>query len=60
MKHLARFYFLLIILPGGQALANTADEYRQQRAQLIRSIERNVRETAPTWTRTVWIRALSI
>ena len=46
MKHLARFYFLLLMLPGGQVLADTADEYQQQRAQLIRLIEQDVRETS--------------
>ncbi|GMQ83997.1 MAG: protein-L-isoaspartate(D-aspartate) O-methyltransferase [Gammaproteobacteria bacterium] len=46
MKHLVRTCFLLLILPGSQAPADTADEYRQQRAQLIRSIEQNVRETS--------------
>ena len=46
MKYLARYCFLLLSLLGGQAPADTADEYRQQRAQLILSIEQTVRETS--------------
>ncbi|GMQ87064.1 MAG: protein-L-isoaspartate(D-aspartate) O-methyltransferase [Gammaproteobacteria bacterium] len=46
MKHLTRTCFLLLILPGSQTPADTADEYRQQREQLIRSIEQNVHETS--------------
>ncbi len=46
MKHLARYGFLLLILPGSQAPADTADAYRQQRAQLIQSIEQDVRQTS--------------
>ena len=46
MKYLVLTCFLLVMLPGSQALADTADNYRQQRAQLIRSIEQNVRETS--------------
>ncbi len=46
MKHPVRTCFLLLVLPGSQVPADTADDYRQQRAQLIRSIEQNVRETS--------------
>ena len=46
MKHLARYCFLFLTLLVSQALADTADEYRQQRAQLIRTIEKDVRETS--------------
>ncbi|HHJ18101.1 MAG TPA: protein-L-isoaspartate(D-aspartate) O-methyltransferase [Gammaproteobacteria bacterium] len=46
MKYLARYCFLFLSLLGGQTLADAGNEYRQQRAQLIRSIEQTVRETS--------------
>ena len=46
MKYLARYCFLSFTLLVSQVLADTADEYSQQRAQLIRTIEKDVRETS--------------
>lgn len=46
MKQLARYFFLVLMLFGGETLADKADDYRQQRAQLVRAIEQNVRETS--------------
>ncbi len=46
MKHVARLCFLFLTLLVSWALADTASEYREQREQLINSIEQNVRETS--------------
>jgi len=46
MKYLARYFFLLLMLPGGYALADTDDDYEKQRTQLVRSLEQHVRETS--------------
>ena len=46
MKYLARYFFLLLMLPGGYALADTDDDYKKQRTQLVRSLEQHVRETS--------------
>ena len=46
MKRLAQYCFLIFVLAGCQAQADTADDYRQQRAQLIQAIEQNVRDTS--------------
>ena len=46
MKHQARTVFLILLLLGSRTLADTADEYQQQRAQLIRTIEQNVQDTS--------------
>jgi protein-L-isoaspartate(D-aspartate) O-methyltransferase len=46
MRHLLQYLFLLFLLSASQLPADTTDEYRQQRAQLIREIEQHVRETS--------------
>ena len=46
MKYLARYFFLLLMLPGGYALADTDNDYEKQRTQLVRSLEQHVRETS--------------
>ncbi len=46
MKYVARYFFLLLMLPGGYALADTDDEYEKQRTQLVHSLEQHVRETS--------------
>jgi protein-L-isoaspartate(D-aspartate) O-methyltransferase len=46
MKQPAHYCFLIVMFLGSWTLAGAADEYRQQRAQLVRSIEQNVRETS--------------
>jgi protein-L-isoaspartate(D-aspartate) O-methyltransferase len=46
MKHLVLICFLLSTLFASRVQADTADEYQQQRAQLIRSIEQDVRDTS--------------
>jgi protein-L-isoaspartate(D-aspartate) O-methyltransferase len=46
MTHLAQTCFLIVLLIGGQALAGPADDYQRQRAQLLREIEQDVRDTS--------------
>lgn len=46
MKHPARYTFLILVLLGSRTLADAADEYQQQRAQLIGAIEQNVQNTS--------------
>jgi protein-L-isoaspartate(D-aspartate) O-methyltransferase len=46
MKNLARYCFLVLLLAGTQVPADTAEQYRAQRAQLMREIADDVRDTS--------------
>ena len=46
MKKLAHYCFLAFLLTGGQLPAATPAQYREQRAELMREIEADVRDTS--------------
>jgi protein-L-isoaspartate(D-aspartate) O-methyltransferase len=46
MKNLARYCVLVLLLAGTPVSADTAEQYREQRAQLMREIADDVRDTS--------------